>query len=128
MYCTQCEAEGFRRITYFLDRPDVMACYRTRIEAEIEFYPVLLSNGNPVDSGVLEEGRHWTLWEDPFPKPSYLFAMVAGYLPFEDKDTSMLYKKIVSGEFTIPKTISADCSDLMNKILCTDPDRRITTA
>ena len=80
MFCTQCEAEGFRRITYFPDRPDVMACYRTRIEADSKLYPVLLSNGNPIDSGVLEEGRHWALWEDPFPKPAYLFAMVAGEL------------------------------------------------
>ena len=80
MFSTQCEAEGFRRITYFPDRPDVMACYRTRIEADSKLYPVLLSNGNPIDSGVLEEGRHWALWEDPFPKPAYLFAMVAGAL------------------------------------------------
>ena len=80
MFSTQCEAEGFRRITYFPDRPDVMACYRTRIEADSKLYPVLLSNGNPIDSGVLEEGRHWALWEDPFPKPAYLFAMVAGEL------------------------------------------------
>jgi len=80
MFCTQCEAEGFRRITYFLDRPDVMACYRTRIEADRERYPVLLANGNPVDHGEMDEGRHQVTWEDPFPKPSYLFAMVAGDL------------------------------------------------
>ncbi|PAU80148.1 aminopeptidase N [Halovibrio salipaludis] len=80
MFCTQCEAEGFRRITYFPDRPDVMACYRTRIEADREAYPVLLANGNPVDWGELEDGRHQVTWEDPYPKPSYLFAMVAGDL------------------------------------------------
>ncbi|TVP59603.1 MAG: aminopeptidase N [Halomonadaceae bacterium] len=80
MFCTQCEAEGFRRITYFLDRPDVMSRYRTRIEADATTYPVLLSNGNPVDRGELPEGRHQVTWEDPFPKPAYLFAMVAGDL------------------------------------------------
>ena len=80
MFCTQCEAEGFRRITYFPDRPDVMASYRTRIEADKAAYPVLLANGNPVDRGDLDEGRHQVTWEDPFPKPSYLFALVAGDL------------------------------------------------
>jgi len=79
-YCTQCEAMGFRRITYFLDRPDVMARYTTRIEADRERCPVLLSNGNRTGSGELEGGRHWVAWEDPFPKPSYLFALVAGDL------------------------------------------------
>ncbi len=78
--CTQCEAEGFRRITYFLDRPDVMATYTVRIEADRLRYPVLLSNGNRIASGDLDEGRHWVRWEDPFPKPCYLFALVAGDL------------------------------------------------
>ena len=80
IFCTQCEAEGFRRITYFLDRPDVLAVYTTRIEAEKRTYPVLLSNGNLVESGELPGGRHFALWNDPFPKPSYLFALVAGDL------------------------------------------------
>jgi len=79
-FCTQCEAEGFRRITYYLDRPDVMARFTTRIEAERARYPVLLSNGNRVAEGELSDGRHWVQWEDPFPKPSYLFALVAGNL------------------------------------------------
>lgn len=79
-FCTQCEAEGFRKITYFLDRPDVMACYTTTIEADAERYPVLLSNGNPVGAGPLPNGRHWARWQDPFPKPCYLFALVAGTL------------------------------------------------
>ena len=79
-FCTQCEAEGFRKITYFPDRPDVMATYSTTIVADAERYPVLLSNGNPVESGKLDGGRHWVRWEDPFPKPSYLFALVAGDL------------------------------------------------
>jgi aminopeptidase N len=79
-FCTQCEAEGFRRITYFPDRPDVMATYKVTINANKESCPVLLSNGNLIDSGDLDGGRHFAVWEDPFPKPSYLFALVAGDL------------------------------------------------
>jgi aminopeptidase N len=79
-FCTQCEPEGFRRITYFIDRPDVMARYTTTIVADKQRYPVLLSNGNPVDRGESAGGRHWAKWEDPHPKPSYLFALVAGDL------------------------------------------------
>lgn len=90
MFCTQCEAEGFRRITFFPDRPDVMSVFRTRVEADKANYPVLLSNGNPVDKGETENGRHWVTWEDPFPKPSYLFALVAGDLQYiEDHYTTM---------------------------------------
>jgi aminopeptidase N len=78
-YCTQCEAEGFRRITYFLDRPDMLAVYVTRIEAAKADAPILLANGNLVDSGDVDgTDRHFAAWHDPFPKPSYLFAMVAG--------------------------------------------------
>jgi aminopeptidase N len=81
IYCTQCEAEGFRRITYFLDRPDVMAVYTTRIEADRDEAPVLLGNGNPVDAGAIEgTNRHYAVWHDPHPKPSYLFALVGGRL------------------------------------------------
>jgi len=88
-YCTQCEAEGFRRITYFPDRPDVMATYRVRIAADKAQCPVLLSNGNIVESGELDDGRHFAVWDDPFPKPSYLFALVAGRLGcFEDSFTT----------------------------------------
>jgi aminopeptidase N len=79
-FFTQCEAEGFRRITFFPDRPDVMARYTTTIHADRASYPVLLSNGNPVARGDEADGRHWVKWEDPFPKPSYLFAMVAAKL------------------------------------------------
>jgi aminopeptidase N len=79
-YCTQCEAEGFRRITYFLDRPDVLSVYTTRIEADRNEAPVLLSNGNLVEAGELADGRHFAVWRDPFPKPSYLFALVGGDL------------------------------------------------
>ncbi|TPI40726.1 aminopeptidase N [Mesorhizobium sp. B3-1-6] len=80
VYCTQCEAEGFRRITYFLDRPDILSVYTVRIEAPHNEAPLLLSNGNPVESGTLGSGRHYAVWHDPFPKPSYLFALVAGAL------------------------------------------------
>ncbi len=80
IFCTQCEAEGFRCITYFPDRPDVLAVYTTRIEADKTRLPVLLSNGNPVEHGDLPDGRHFAVWHDPFPKPSYLFALVAGDL------------------------------------------------
>jgi aminopeptidase N len=79
-FCTQCEAEGFRRITFFQDRPDVLSTFTVRIEADQQRYPVLLSNGNLVDSGLLDNGRHFTAWNDPFPKPCYLFALVAGDL------------------------------------------------
>jgi aminopeptidase N len=77
-FCTQCEAEGFRRITYYLDRPDVMATFTTKIIADKSTYPYLLSNGNKIDSGELADGKHFTTWHDPFPKPCYLFALVAG--------------------------------------------------
>jgi len=79
-YCTQCEAEGFRRITYFPDRPDVLTIYTVRIEADAAKFPLLLSNGNKTGEGMLENGRHFALWHDPFPKPCYLFALVAGDL------------------------------------------------
>jgi aminopeptidase N len=78
--CTQCEAEGFRRITFFPDRPDVLSKYRVRMSADEARYPVLLANGDPIASGQGEGGRHWAEWHDPFPKPCYLFAMVAGDL------------------------------------------------
>ncbi len=80
MFCTQCEAEGFRKITYFPDRPDIMARFSTTIIADKTRYPVLLSNGNPVSRGEFENNQHWVKWEDPFKKPCYLFALVAGHL------------------------------------------------
>src|SRR3954451_14849550 len=95
IFCTQCEAEGFRRITYYLDRPDNLAVFTTRIEADKAQYPVLLSNGNLVKSGDLPEGRHFALWSDPFPKPSYLFALVAGDLgSIHDSFTTMSGRKV----------------------------------
>ncbi len=80
MLCTQCEAEGFRKITYFIDRPDVMSRFKVRLEADKARYPVLLSNGNKIDQGDLPDNQHWVAWEDPFAKPCYLFALVAGQL------------------------------------------------
>lgn len=79
-FFTQCEAQGFRRITYFLDRPDVMARYKVTLRADQHAFPVLLSNGNLIESGPLDDGRHYAVWEDPHKKPSYLFALVAGRL------------------------------------------------
>lgn len=81
-YCTQCEAEGFRKITFSIDRPDILAIFTTRIEADKMSCPVLLSNGNLKESGDLADGRHYAVWHDPFPKPSYLFALVAGSLRY----------------------------------------------
>jgi aminopeptidase N len=95
MFCTQCEPEGFRRITWFLDRPDNLSVFTVRIEAGKEQYPVLLSNGNRLEAGDLEGGRHFALWHDPFPKPSYLFALVAGDLgSIHDRFTTMSGRKI----------------------------------
>jgi len=96
IYCTQCEAEGFRRITYFMDRPDVMAVYTTRIEADKDEAPVLLSNGNLVEHGeIAGTGRHYAIWRDPFPKPSYLFAMVGGKLAcVEDRFRTMSGREV----------------------------------
>ncbi|CAI8619454.1 unnamed protein product [Vicia faba] len=83
-FCTQCEAEGFRKITYYQDRPDIMAKYTVHIEGDKSLYPVLLSNGNLVEEGDLEGGKHYAIWEDPFKKPCYLFALVAGQLQSRD--------------------------------------------
>ena len=95
-FCTQCEAEGFRRITYFPDRPDVMAVYTTRIEADKTETPVLLSNGNLIESGDLAGGRHFAVWHDPHPKPAYLFALVGGNLAhIEDRFVTMSGRNVV---------------------------------
>src|SRR5215472_757975 len=104
IYCTQCEAEGFRRITWFPDRPDVMAVYTTRIEAEKAEAPVLLANGNLISSGnVAGTTRHFAVWHDPFPKPSYLFALVGGTLGVvEDSFTTMSGRKVALKIFVEP--------------------------
>ncbi|MCW1984597.1 UNVERIFIED_ORG: aminopeptidase N [Sphingomonas sp. R1F5B] len=90
LLCTQCEAEGFRRITFFPDRPDVLSRYTVTLTADKAAFPVLLSNGNPMDSGEEDDGTHWAIWHDPWPKPSYLFALVAGDLiATRDRFTTM---------------------------------------
>ncbi|HEC18070.1 MAG TPA: aminopeptidase N [Gammaproteobacteria bacterium] len=94
-FCTQCEAEEFRKITYYLDRPDVMARFTTTLTADKQKYPVLLSNGNLLATGELDDGRHWATWQDPFPKPAYLFALVAGDLArIEDSFTTMSGRRV----------------------------------
>lgn len=109
LLCSQCEAEGFRRITFFPDRPDVLSRYSVRMEAEKARYPVLLANGDPVASGELPDGRHWAEWRDPFPKPSYLFALVAGDLVANrDRFTTASGRKVDLGIWVrkadLPKT------------------------
>ena len=102
-FCTQCEAEGFRAITYFLDRPDVLARYAVRIEADKEKYPTLLSNGNLTESGEMEGGRHYAIWVDPHPKPSYLFALCAGrYESIHDDFTTKSGRKVALGIYVDP--------------------------
>ncbi|WP_019220520.1 aminopeptidase N [Bartonella senegalensis] len=95
VYCTQCEAEGFRRITYFYDRPDVLSTYTVKIEADSQTIPILLSNGNLIETGTLEDNYHFAIWEDPYPKPSYLFALVGGDLDkLEDHFTTISGRRI----------------------------------
>ncbi|UZE97453.1 aminopeptidase N [Alkalimarinus alittae] len=104
MFCTQCEAEGFRRITYYLDRPDVMSRFTTTITADKTLYPVLLSNGNEVERGDLESGRHFVRWEDPFRKPCYLFALVAGdLLNIDDQYVTASGRKVSLRMFVEPQ-------------------------
>ncbi|MCK6253904.1 aminopeptidase N [Pseudomonas fragi] len=106
MFCTQCEAEGFRKITYYLDRPDVMSKFTTTVVAEQHSYPILLSNGNPIASGPDEDGRHWATWEDPFMKPAYLFALVAGDLwCVEDSFTTMSNRPVALRIYVEPENI-----------------------
>ncbi|MEX0605294.1 MAG: aminopeptidase N [Marinobacter sp.] len=116
MFCTQCEAEGFRCITFFPDRPDVMARFSTRIEADKARYPILLSNGNDVERGDLDDGRHFVTWEDPFPKPSYLFALVAGDL-VEKKDsfTTMSGREIDLRMYVEPRN-SEKCDHALDSL------------
>ena len=106
MYCTQCEAEGFRRMTYYLDRPDVMAPFSTTIIGDGEAFPVMLSNGNEVAREILDDGRTKVTWEDPFRKPAYLFALVAGKLEhIEDRFTTMSGRDVTLRIYTEPHNI-----------------------
>ncbi len=115
-FCTQCEAEGFRRITYFLDRPDVMAVYTTTLVADPARYPVLLSNGNLTDSGSLDDGRHWATWRDPFPKPCYLFALVAGHLQhIEDRFVTRSGRTVTLRIYVEPENID-QCEHAMDSL------------
>ena len=112
LLCTQCEAEGFRRITFFPDRPDILSRYTVRLEADKQLYPILLANGDPVEEGDLPDGRHWARWTDPFPKPCYLFALVAGDLACnEDRFETMSGRMVKLGiwvkEVDLPRTAHA---------------------
>ena len=116
MFCTQCEAEGFRKITYYLDRPDVMSKFTTTVIAEQHRYPVLLSNGNPVGNGPQDDGRHWATWEDPFMKPAYLFALVAGDLwCVEDSFATMSGRDVALRIYVEPENIDK-CQHAMNSL------------
>lgn len=115
MYCTQCEAEGFRKITYYLDRPDVMSEFTTKVIADKKF-PVLLSNGNLIESGELEGQRHFAIWHDPFKKPAYLFALVAGDLAhIEDSFTTCSGRKVALRIFAEPKDLDK-CEHAMGSL------------
>jgi len=114
---TQCEAEGFRKITYFPDRPDVMSRFAVTIIADQQRYPVLLSNGNAIDSGRTDDGRHWVVWQDPFRKPAYLFALVAGDLAFiEDEFITRSGRKVDLRIFTEQRNISK-CDHAMQSLI-----------
>lgn len=116
MFCTQCEAQGFRKITYFPDRPDVMAIYTTTLVADKNSYPVLLSNGNLDARGDLLDGRHFARWVDPFPKPSYLFALVAGQLAcLEDQYTTSSGRSVTLQVFAEPEDI-AKCGHALESL------------
>ncbi|MDX1367347.1 aminopeptidase N [Pseudomonas sp.] len=121
MFCTQCEAEGFRKITYYLDRPDVMSKFTTTLSAEQHSYPVLLSNGNPIASGPEETApgksvRHWATWQDPFMKPAYLFALVAGDLwCVEDSFTTMSAREVALRIYVEPENIDK-CQHAMDSL------------
>jgi len=125
-YCTQCEAQGFRRITWFLDRPDVLAKYTTKIIADKTDYPYLLSNGNEIGRGELEDGLHWVQWQDPFPKPSYLFALVAGQFDLlKDSFTSRSGREVALELFVEPGNSSKGqhALDSLKKAMAWDESR-----
>lgn len=126
MYCTQCEAMGFRRITYYPDRPDNMATFTVRLEADRDSYPVLLSNGNLDESGEADNGRHFAVWSDPFPKPSYLFAAVVGDLgsikdSYKTSEGTDVHLEIFSERHNVPKLQYA--MDSLKRSMKWDEDR-----
>jgi len=116
IFCSQNEPEGFRRITYFTDRPDVMAVYSTKIIADKKDYPILLSNGNLFEQGELEDGKHYAIWKDPFPKPSYLYALVAGDLGCVNDSFTTMNKKEVELNIYCDKGNEAQCSHAMESL------------
>ncbi len=115
-FCTQCEAEGFRRITYYLDQPDVMSTFTTAIIADKEKYPVLLSNGNLVEQGELPQGRHFAIWHDPFKKPCYLFALVAGDLVKIEDTYSTISGRNISLQIFVEQQNADKCEHAMNSL------------
>lgn len=116
-WCTQCEAEGFRKITYFPDRPDVMTVFTTRVEADKTKCPVLLSNGNLVEEGDLEDGRHYSVWNDPFPKPCYLFALVAGDLVYIQDHFKTMSGRNVDLRIYVRKGDEGQCDFAMESLI-----------
>lgn len=116
LFCTQCESHGFRRMTYFLDRPDVMACYTTTIIADKQKYPILLSNGNCIEQTDVEAGRHSVKWEDPFKKPCYLFALVAGDLEFIEDSFTTCSGRDVSLRIYVEPGQKEKCHHAMNSL------------
>ena len=126
VFCTQCEPEGFRRITFFPDRPDVLARYTVTLRANRATCPVLLSNGNLVAQGVLEDGRHYATWDDPFPKPSYLFALVAGKLvSLDDHFTTASGRPVVLKIYSTPANLPRcrHAMDALKRALRWDEER-----
>ncbi len=116
MLCTQCEAEGFRKITFFLDRPDVMAKFTTTLIGDKDRYPVLLSNGNKIAAGDKPENRHWVTWEDPFDKPCYLFALVAGQLDCIEDSFTTLSGRNISLQIFVEKDDIDKCAHAMQSL------------
>ena len=116
IFCSQNEPEGFRRITYFTDRPDVMAVYSTKIIADKKEYPVLLSNGNLYESGDLDDGKHYAIWKDPFPKPSYLYALVAGDLGCVNSSFTTMSKNSIELNIYCDKGNEAQCTHAMTSL------------
>ena len=116
-FCTQCEAEGFRKITYYLDRPEIMSEFKVRVEGDKSAYPLLLSNGNPVARGELEDNRHFVEWHDPFPKPSYLFALVAGDLDCLEDTFTTISGREVKLELYVDKGKLDQCRFAMDSLI-----------
>ncbi len=115
-YCTQCEAEGFRKITYYPDRPDVLTKFTTRIEADRQQCPVMLSNGNLIEKGLLDDNRHFVVWEDPFPKPSYLFALVAGKLVGIEDEFVTQMGRIIELKIFVEERNKEKCAHAMRSL------------